>query len=487
MARTGPFRRSGFSLRILLAIVPVVSALPVLGVTLLPRFLRPELREAPLTCVVQRTEYVHEISAKGELESTAAVEVVCEVEARNFRKTKILEVVPEGTYVEQGDFLCRLDSSPLEDLCRKQEIICNTSSAKVVKANADFETAKVSLEQYVQSTYVERCKELQSGVFVAEENVRRAERNIEYGNKLLAKGYVTELQVQADEFAVEKANKELQKARTEMTVLDDYTRVKWEKWLEASIRTAEAKVKSEEHSHKLDLAELEHLREQITKCEILSPSAGNVVYVHLHHHDHSHIVEEGADVRENRVIIRLPDPKKMQIKCKIPEDKVTAVKPGLPVTIRFDALADLELFGEVQRVDEYPEPGWWVTTKEYETIIKLDDGVAAQSADLRSGMSADVKICLERIDDKSRLPLQVPLQAVIEHGSKHYCVTYDSGDFEMHEVEVGEDNDNRVIITGGLEEGQEIVLGAKAYLEDVELPELPPEAPEKLLEMPPSA
>ena len=446
------------------------------------------MQQAPLVCVVQRMEYAHEVSVKGELESTANVEVKCEVEARDFWKTKILEIVPEGTYVEEGDFLFRLDSSPLEDLHNKQKIICNTSDARVVKAKADFETAKIALEQYVQSTYVERRKDLQSKVFVAEEGVRRAHRNIEYSRKLLAKGYITELQVQADEFAVEKAEKELQKVRTGMTVLDDYTRVKMEKLLGSRIRTGEAEVKSEEHSHQLDLEELEHLQEQIEKCEIRSPGAGSVVYVHLHHHNHSHIIEEGADVREHQVVIRLPDPKKMHVKCKIPEEKVTAVKPGLPVTIRFDAFADLELLGEVQRVNEYPEPNWWLTTKEYETIISLDaDSVESQSADLRSGMTADVKICLERIDDESQLPLQVPLQAVIEHGSKHYCLTYDSGDFEAREVEIGGDNGKRVIIAGGLEEGQEIVLGAETYLEKVELPELLPGAEEKHLDIPPTA
>ena len=102
-------------------------------------------------------------------------------------------------------------------------------------------------------------------------------------------------------------------------------------------------------------------------------------------------------------------------------------------------------------------------------------------------MTADVKICLERIDDESQLPLQVPLQAVIEHGSKHYCLTYDSGDFEAREVEIGGDNGKRVIIAGGLEEGQEIVLGAETYLEKVELPELLPGAEEKHLDIPPTA
>ena len=488
MTRTGPSRQSGFSLRIILAVVPAISALPVLGITLLSRLREPAPQQAPLLCVAQRAEYVHEVSVKGELESSASVEVKCEVEARNFWQTKILEIVPEGDHVEEGDLLARLDSSPLEDLCSKQQIICNTSEAEVVEANTDFETAKIALEQYVQSTYVIRRKEIDRNIFVAEESVRRARQNIEYSKKLLSRGYITELQVQADEFAVEKAEKQLQEVRTAMAVLDDYTREKMEKWLGSNITTAEAKVKSAEHSHRLDLEELEHLKEQVEKCEIRSPSAGSVVYVHLHHHNHSHIIEAGAQVREHQVIIRLPDPTKMHVKCKIPEDKVTAIKPGLPVTIRFDAFADLELVGAVRRVDEYPEPNWWQTTKEYETIIDLDaESVESQSADLRSGMTADIKICLERIDDKARLPLQVPLQAVIQHGSKHYCLTYESGDFEAREVEVGADNDKCVIITGGLEEGQEVVLGAESYLEEVELPEPLSGSEEKRGEIPSTA
>ena len=144
--------------------------------------------------------------------------------------------------------------------------------------------------------------------------------------------------------------------------------------------------------------------------------------------------------------------------------------------------------GQVRRIDEYPEPNWWQTTKEYETLIDLDaESVESQSADLRSGMTADVKVCLDRIDDKAQLPLQVPLQAVLNHGSKHYCLTYESGDFEACEVEVGADNDKRVIITGGLEEGEEIVLGAQAYLEEVELPELPPGDEETQLDIPSTA
>ncbi len=474
MTRTDPSCRSGFSLRILLAVVSVISALPVMGLTLRSRLQGPVLQQAPLLCVARRAEYVHDVLVKGELESSASMDVKCEVEARNFWQTKILEIVPEGDHVEEGDLLVRLDSSPLEDLYSQQQITCNTSEARVVEAQADFETAKIALEQYVEATYVERRQDIESRVFVAEEMVRRAERNIEYSKKLLAKGYITELQVQADEFAVEKAAKELEKVRTEMSVLDDYTRVKMEKYLSSRITTLEARVQSYEHSHQLNLDELEHIREQIGKCEIQSPGAGNVVYVHLHHGDHSHIIEEGAQVREHQVIIRIPDPKEMRVKCKIPEDKITAVRPGLPVTIRLDAFANLEVVGDVRRVNEYPEVNRWMPTKEYEALINLDaQSVESQSVDLKCGMTADVTVCLDRIDDESLLPLQVPLQAVIEHGSRHYCLTYESGEFETREVKVGADNDMSVIITDGLEAGQEVVLGAAAYLEDVELPELP--------------
>ena len=69
----------------------------------------------------------------------------------------------------------------------------------------------------------------------------------------------------------------------------------------------------------------------------------------------------------------------------------------------------------------------------------------------------------------------MPVQAVIEHGGRHYCALHDQDGFQAHEVTIGPTNDKFVVIQAGLVAGQEVVLNAAAYREKLGLPELPPD------------
>jgi hypothetical protein len=59
-----------------------------------------------LTCRTRVTEFNFDITERGELESSASLEIRCEVESKNTNGTKIIEIVPEGTSVKQGGIAC---------------------------------------------------------------------------------------------------------------------------------------------------------------------------------------------------------------------------------------------------------------------------------------------------------------------------------------------------------------------------------------------
>ena len=71
---------------------------------------------------------------RGEIESSSNVEVRCEVQGRGSAGTAIIEIVPEGKYVEKGDFLVKLDDSALQADLVQQQIGANTSRALMVEA-----------------------------------------------------------------------------------------------------------------------------------------------------------------------------------------------------------------------------------------------------------------------------------------------------------------------------------------------------------------
>jgi hypothetical protein len=257
-------------------------------------------------------------------------------------------------------------------------------------------------------------------------------------------------------------------------VLEKYTKDKTVKQLDADIKTAEARLKSEEHSHKLDLEKLALIQTQIENCVIKAPEPGQVVYANQtdRRGGEQIIIEEGTMVRERQVIFRLPDPKRMQVKANINESRVSLVAKGMTARIRLDAFPDMELTGTVEKVNDYPAPTSFFSSnvKEYETTIKIDGSPEG----LRPGLTAEVKIRVEQLPDV----LQVPVQAVFQHGGKNYCIVYGgTGQWDLREVSLGSTNDKFVVVHSGVHEGEKVVLGATAYRDKVNLPPLSPGLP----------
>lgn len=232
----------------------------------------------PLTTAVEFGPFVDEVIESGEVESSSNVEIRCEVQSRSSAGTTILEIVPEGAYVEEGDFLVKLDDAVLQTELLQQEIVCNNSHSLLIDAQADVEAAKLEQEEYGSGTFKQEKEQLESAEFVAQENLRRAEEYLRYSEQLAERGYVSEVQLEADRFAVEKAIKELAVARTRLEVLTNFTKRKMLNRLEAAVQTAETRLKSRQSTYDLDKARLDKIKDQLTKCEIRATASGQVVY-----------------------------------------------------------------------------------------------------------------------------------------------------------------------------------------------------------------
>lgn len=432
-----------------------------------------ETEVRPLTATVTRGPFSHVVTEKGEVESSSNIEVRCEVQTKGASGTSILEIVPEGTIVDKGDLIARLDSSSLESEYNQQQIKVNASQAIVIKARSTAETAKIAREEYLNGTYKQEEQTLQSEVSVAEENLSRAQDYAAYSRKLAAKGYVTPLQLEADEFAVEKAEMELEAAKTRLDVLRKYTKLKMLATLEADIEAANATLQSEEQNLRLDQDKLKLVEEQIGKCDVRAPSPGQVVYANSSGGGGMRggggsevIIEPGTMVRERQTIVRLPDPAKMQVKAKVNESRIDRVSEGMGAIVKLDAFPEEELQGVVRRVDDYPVAGnWFSNVKEYGTFVEI---INPPPNKLRPGLTAEVQIFVEQLDDA----VQVPVQAILEHGGQHFCLTYTQHKLTAVEVEVGSTNEKFVVLKRGLDKGAEVLVNPRRYADRVDLPKI---------------
>lgn len=420
----------------------------------------------PVTALVTNAPFQQQVVERGEIESSSNVEARCEVQGRGSLGTAIIQIVPEGTYVNKDDFLVKLDDSSLQADFVQQQITCNTSRASVVEAQAEVASAKLALKEYETGTFLQEEQTMESEEFVSKENLRRAEEYLRYSERLASRGYVTEVQLEADRFSVEKCRKELASARTKLDVLHRLTKQKNLNKLNADLEIAEARLRSRVNSHTLDNDKLTQIQTQIQKCNILAPTSGQVVYANDPRNATGEpIIAEGKLVRERQVIIRLPDPKRMQVTARINESRVDRVKLGMHVRIKVDAFPGTEMQGTVREVSEYPMPSQisYSTFKEYATEIEIHD----PHEGLRAGMTAQVAIEVQNLDKA----VQVPLPAVMERDKRFFTlVTLEGSRLEAREVILGLANDKTVVVESGLAEGQSVVLAPQNYEDLVLLP-----------------
>lgn len=454
-------RRSG-RVTLYLVATAVVVALIGLGAWLFLGGRGQSEQDQPLTAKVVNAAFEHSIVEQGEVESSINVEIKSHVKSRNTSGMQILTVIPDGSIVEEGQEVVQLDASALEQERDTQKIACNTSLALKVQAENTYQAAVIARTEYLEGTFQQEKQTIQSEIFVAEENLRRAENYAKYSQRLAGKGFVTSQQLEADRFAVEKAKSDLSLAKRKLFVLENYTREKTTRTLDSDIATAKAKWEAEEESYKLELKKLADVEEQIANCTITAPQAGRVVYANVPNSrggSAEFIVEAGTSVREGQVILRMPDTKNMQVRAKINESRIRNVKEGQQVTIKIDALGNTPLRGVVKKVNRFAEPSSWFSSavKQYATEITILDPPDT----IMTGLTAEVNIHIERLP----AAIQVPVQSVVEHQGKAYVLAQKGNTWEPQPVVIGSTNDSFVRIESGLSADQLVAANPRQHLD----------------------
>ncbi|MCR9292278.1 MAG: efflux RND transporter periplasmic adaptor subunit [bacterium] len=452
--------------------------------------------DAIITEAVVRAPFDHIVLEQGEVESSSNIDVVCEVESRGTGGgTSVLWVIDEGTYVKKGDKLVELDSSALENELATQKIAVSSAEATVISSEAAVRTAEISLQEYLEGTYLSERKTILSEVALAQQDLRKAELNLASAERLAAKGMIKGLQIEAEEFAVVNAKNMLEAAEARLKVLDELTKEKNKVQFTSDIEAARAKLKSDESVLAEEQTKLSDIEDQIKKCVIFSPAEGVVVYNNKFSSrgGAEFVLEEGASVRERQVLIKLPDPSKMQVKANVNESRITLIAEGMAAKIKVSAVPG-ELLARVKRVNKYAEPGSWFSSsvKEYATYIE----VINPPPGIRTGMTAEVQIFVEQLADA----LQIPVHGVYEYKGHHFCLKQDGPEqWSTVEIKIGATNDKMVTIEEGLSEGDVVALNPRKHLALMELPEIEdvtdrerlkeigsdakePEAPEKTAE-----
>ncbi len=449
--------RSGWKRGALAVTLLAVLAISTVAVM---RTIAPAPSTRVLTHQIQRGNLIVSVTEQGTLESSNNREIKCNVKGGS----TVLSVVETGTVVKPGDELVRLDQSTIEDNISSQQILYENALANKTTTEADVEVAQIAITEYLEGTYQQERKTIENEIYVAEQDLKTAQLSYNSIKRSVSRGLVSSLQLQGEQYRVNAAQNALELSQKKLDVLDNYTKAKEMKTLRATLKAAEARLASDTEALKLEEARLKRAKDQLANCVILAEAEGMVIYPSAAEWKEQPDIEEGASVREDQVLLIMPDLKQMQVKVGIHESKVDRVSVGMDARVE---LQDSFVDGEVASIASITKPtGWWNgNVVKYDTVIKVD----AQGR-LKPGMSVAVEVFLARYNDV----LTIPVAAVVEQDRKYLCWVQTDDGFEERPLKLGDSNDQFIVVEDGVEEGELVVLNPIDFVDEAKSDALRP-------------
>ena len=406
----------------------------------------------PLAAPVKRADLIVSISGQGVVESGDCLDLKCRV--RGWRN--ILEIVPEGSFVRQGDVLVRLGSASLENALKAERTALARAEAAVASAKKELSAAELAIGEYREGTYVRERLQSSRSVLMARQKLANTERALVQRQILLREGFGSLFQVKALELAVEKAQSELAMANTRKEVLEDFTRDKMLAELTAQRDAAAARMRSEHVVVETQTAKISRLQEDLDHCLIRAPRDGMAIYAHARARGDdgtlqpSNPIYPGASVRQFQTLVRVANLGRMQVRLLVPEDQRGQLRRGQRAHL--DVL-DRELHGEVTSIADWPEPAEMPTNalKRYAVLIAINDGAGEP---LKPGLTAEVEILVKHKLDA----LVIPEICIVEDAGQSRVFVKKRGAAEPRAVLLGIANDAVIEVIDGLKEDELVLM-----------------------------
>ncbi len=360
---------------------------------------------------VKRGDFEIVVTTTGELQAENSEQISAPAELRMVRlyQIKIQDLIPEGTVVDSGDYVAKLDRS--EGDSRLKDILDELEQAesKLLKTKLDTTISLRNLrDDLINLEFAMEDKEitLEQSKFEPPATIRRA---------------TIELDKSRRAFDQAKKNYALK------------------------VRQAKADMRETE----IDLAKKTRQRDEmmdiLEKFTVKAPSPGMVIY---HKEWSGQKRKVGSSISPwDLTVATLPDLSSMITETYINEIDISKIKTEQEVRIGVDAFPEKEYTGQVFEVANIGEQLPNTDAKVFQVKIKVNE----TDPILRPGMTTSNQIVTDTFENV----LYLPIEAIYVNDSIPF-VYKKNGVKQI--VVVGESNENEIIIEQGLEEEDKVFL-----------------------------
>jgi len=422
---------------------------------------------------VSRVDFQSKMTAAGRVESHQNTVVLCQIERLSISNegrtvsasgaAQVLEVIEEGKRVKKEDILCRLSSTDYEEMVRTQLMKTEQAGAALEQAQLSFDVAELAVSEYRDGLRRQSVQEMEGQIALAESDLERATDRLRWTKNMLVKGYVPVAQRATAERTVAQLRLKLATGRSDLDNFTKYGNPRVLKELMAEVEKRRYEVTANTQRVSRLQERLAHYRKMVDFCTIRAPHDGLLIYSIDPNRRNAPRLEPGVEVRQQQQLFQIPDLDQMEVITYLHESVAQKVAVGLSAWVQIEGLGNRTLPGKVVSVGPLPvsSPAWTTSeeVKYFIATVKLDQSPTG----LLPGMSAEVEIDLDRSQDV----LAVPSEAVAIEQGRDICYVAGLDGLERRQVTVGRSNRNLLEVTGGLAEGEEVVINP-AHVEQID-------------------
>jgi len=355
------------------------------------------------------------IPAFGEMQAAKSTPIVVSPESR-FGVQTIAWIAPEYSMVKSGDVVIRLASAELADRLRTEEAEMAKLDLEIAKKENQLEKEKSDLSGQISITAIQR--ELADVYAARDETIFPRNKIIEDAIDL---NYQT-----IRERHFERKREQLEKRITAELQL-----------LQSKARTRQMRIKQYQN--------------QLNSLEIRAPHDGMLVIAKMWNGEK---IRVGMTAYSGRKLGSLPDLSVMEAKAFVLESEASGLKENLPVSLILDYEPGQTFTGKVTGIDTIAKPlSEESPLKYFEAKISLD---ITDPRLMKPGVQVKASIFVERLANV----IAVPNQALMFEQDKAFAMVKKGSRTLKRPVEIGARSLTLTVITKGLEEGEEILLGS---------------------------
>lgn len=364
---------------------------------------------------VQKGVFFVDLYEEGQIDAVNAITISAPVVQYRYLNgnLKISQMVNDGTEVQAGDTVIVFDPSGVEksitDYSDRLQLNIAEMEKLVAQQGSEMESMTADLDIAEISHEIARIRGEQAEF---ESQVKKEEIKL----------------------TLEKADISLARSREQV---DNQRKIQLEDLKQKNVQIAQSREYLQQAQKALDM------------LYVVTPSPGLVIIENNWSTGAKYQISD--QTWGGAPLIRLPDLSKLKATVKINEVDIAKIKKGLEVEIKPDAFSESIFKGKVTSVANLAvDKSYNNKAKVFPVEIVLDE----PDKRLSPGNTVSCRILIDKIDDV----LFIPAEALMTEAGVNFVYKKRVSGYERTDVETGQRNNDYVVITKGLSEGDEVAL-----------------------------